>query len=237
MWPAIAAAAVPAIASAFGQERANRQNKQLSREAMAFEQTSARESMAFSERMSGSAWQRGVQDMRLAGINPMLAFSQGPASAPQGASAGGQAARMEDVIGPAVSSAQHGRRLAADMEAIHAGIARTRAEEDSVRQSIQESQARTRNLQIEGANAAFGLNSARARATRAQIFQEPLNLGLNLTRRLFDPQNARVMGYELSRAARGAGNVGRAAVGRAGDFLRGAVDRLREIGPDRTRRN
>lgn len=114
---AIAAAAIPAIGGIFGGERANRARREA-----------AREQMAFQERMSSTAYQRAMADMRKAGLNPMLAFQQGGASSP-----GGAMPRVEDVISPAVSSAMQGMRMKADLEMIRQQKDKALAETSEVR--------------------------------------------------------------------------------------------------------
>lgn len=70
-----------------GQRDANKQNIALTREQMAFQ-----------ERMSNSAYQRAMKDMKLAGLNPILA-AKSPASTPGGAST-----RVESALGAGVTS-------------------------------------------------------------------------------------------------------------------------------------
>lgn len=78
---ALAGAAIGAIGGWLGQRSANKANKDI-----------AQQQMAFQASQTGTAWQRGVADMQAAGLSPMLAYSQGPAQSAQGASATMQSA-------------------------------------------------------------------------------------------------------------------------------------------------
>lgn len=114
-WPAVLAAGVAGAASLIGGAKANRDSRAEAERARKFAGGEAEKGRAFSERMSNTSWQRGLEDMKAAGVNPALAFSQGGASSPVGGQAGSSMATQDDMVTPAVSSAQGARMMRKQM--------------------------------------------------------------------------------------------------------------------------
>ena len=115
--PMALAAMGSGVMSYYSTAKSNRENVALAERQMDFQRV-----------MSSTAYQRAVQDMREAGVNPILAYQQGGASTPSGSTA-----RVEPALAQGVSSALAVARARADVQQVEAQTQLLRSQAQLVR--------------------------------------------------------------------------------------------------------
>ena len=94
--------------------------------------------MDFQREMSNTSYQRAVADMKAAGLSPMLAYSQGGASTPQGG-----AARIDNALGNAVNSASTSMQTGINMMSAAQQVKLNMAQEMNIDASTSKMEAET----------------------------------------------------------------------------------------------
>ena len=99
-----------------GQQQTNQKNWDIAQSANAASAEQAAKQMAFQERMRDTQYQTAVRDMQSAGLNPMLAYTQGGAGTPTGAMGSVSTATMKNALGSGVTGYQQMSMNEADID-------------------------------------------------------------------------------------------------------------------------
>lgn len=173
---AIAGPLVSGIIGAKGASRQNEAQTASAREQMAFQQRVINQAQAFQERMSNTAVQRQVADLRAAGINPILAGRYGGSSTPSGATAAGAQAQMVDELGRGLTSAQEARRLYATVQQQKQLTKNAKQEEQNLKETEKQIQANVENTRMDTAKKSTAINLDQAQTRESMERSENIVL-------------------------------------------------------------
>lgn len=173
-------------ASLLGGMLSNSNQQQLAQQNNMYNMMAQLQAQQYQTYMSNTAYQRGVADMKAAGLNPAMMFggSGGPASTPSSPVLSGTMAQVHDVIGPAVERAIAALRLDNETELNKAVVAKTTADAATSAAQAEKLQAETQNTRAlhpyVASEAAARVKSTTSSAAQAQ--QTAANLLATLPR-------------------------------------------------------
>lgn len=151
----------------------------------------AQKQQDFQERMSNTGYQRAMADMKAAGLNPMLAFSQGPASTPSGTSPDIQSPRPGDVAGGLANSAKDVLGLGMSMARNSADVNLTRKQADVADTTVRLNEVNAEKGSASAQETRENTELLRKQKERVQLEKEKVKQDIQRGRRDNELQEAR----------------------------------------------
>lgn len=156
-------------ASYLGQNQTNQVNSANTAATNQSNMDIARMNNEFQSNMSNTSYQRSVQDMVAAGLNPMLAYSKGGASTPTGSVPTMQTAQYSSPITAGVNGALAGQKLDNETKQTVANILRLRTQNDLTKEEIRSNQLQQEKIAEETNTQKEYTRETKARADKGEV--------------------------------------------------------------------
>lgn len=180
MDPMTTAALISGGASLLGGFASNSSAKSNNKRMIAFQREMADKQMAFQERMSNTAHQREVEDLRAAGLNPILSGTGGMGSSSPTGSVG-STPQFENEASAGISSALDALSKISSAMLTNAQTDKTKAEKQNVEQSTNTGKSIEANYQADTRAKELGMTRTHQEIENLMVIQDNLKKTGRLT--------------------------------------------------------